>query len=74
MSKLLRTRSGERREMIRHASIPLNGSNSNPRVRAAIEVPFNPLLRRRSSSSPSRGMTRDSIPRAVPANVTRASG
>jgi hypothetical protein len=55
--------------MIRHASAKLTGSSAIPRTAASGERPFNPAMRSRSSSKPSRGMTFVSMPRAVPANV-----
>ena len=59
---------------MRQASTPLSGRSDRPRSRAWSDVAFMPALRSTSSEKPSRGMTRDSIPRAVPANVTTASG
>jgi len=49
-------------------------STSGPRSSAAADFPFKPALRISSSCNPSRGITRDSMPDAVPTNATRASG
>ena len=68
------TMSGRRFDRIRHASTPPSGSSPSPRASAAGDVPFSPALRSRSSAKPSRGTTRASIPRAVPANVTTRVG
>ena len=69
-----RLMSGERRERMRHASMPPSGSKNSPRTKSVRDMPFSPELRSRSSSKPSSGTTRASIPRAVPAKVIRASG
>ncbi len=50
------------------------GSSAAPRARPIIDLPLIPPLRMSSSAKPSRGTTRVSIPRAVPANTIRVSG
>jgi hypothetical protein len=45
-----------------------------PRASDASDFPFSPALRITSSGNPSRGITRASIPAAVPTNATCASG
>ena len=51
-----------------------SGSSARPRASDASDFPFSPALRISSSANPSRGMTRASMPAAVPTNVTVASG
>ena len=52
----------------------LAGSNNRPRISDASDLPFNPALRIVSNGKPSRGITRASIPCAVPTNVTDTPG
>ena len=55
--------------------MPLSGISSSPRSRDAPATSLSsPALRSVSSSNPSLGITRDSIPRAVPANVISRVG
>src|SRR5262245_27518204 len=68
------TMDGRRREIVRQASSALAGRSPMPRARAAKDFPFSPALRIVSRANPSRGMTRDSIPAAVPTNATCAPG
>ena len=68
------TRSGFLRDTRRHASSADNGSSAAPRSRVPSDLPFKPALRITSSSNPSRGTTRPSMPRAVPAKLTVVPG
>ncbi len=68
------TSDGRRADTIRQPSTRLIGTSAAPRARSNTDFPFTPLLRITSSVNPSRGTTRASIPRAVPANVTVAAG
>src|SRR5688500_940663 len=50
-----------------------SGTSVAPRISAFSDLPFRPALRITSSSNPSCGTTRASMPADVPANVTFAS-